>query len=171
MDFSQLPRRDALGFLGLVIPGLLVARKATANTTPSISNKTTQTPDTFEAPAPTGLVGLAAGSYRVIEASPITHGTFSLRLANAEGDTFAIEVCALDEQAGAQRGPARTGHLELFVKNEGHGNERTHEGRGLAVMAFARELNHHEHLIPVAKLLPLRERQHRYQAQLYSTAP
>ncbi|MCU0654318.1 MAG: hypothetical protein MUF64_03210 [Polyangiaceae bacterium] len=123
--------------------------------------------DPFEAAAPSALLGLAAGAYRVTEVTPIHRGTFSLRLAGPGDDSFLVEICALDDSSKAQRGPARTSHLELFVKNQGHGGARTHEGRGLAVMALARSLEQHEHLVPVARLLPLRERQRRYQAQLY----
>lgn len=174
MNFDPLPRRDVLGVLGLVVPGLLVARGAAASphptpVIPATPEKPSPPGDAFQAPAPSALVGLAAGAYRVTQASEIHQGAFSLQLTNPQGDTFSVEVCALDEQTGAQRGPARTTHLELFVKNEGHGNERTHEGRGLAVMALARELQHHEHAVPVGRLLPLRERQQRYKAHLYST--
>jgi hypothetical protein len=164
MDFSHLPRRVVLGGLGLVVPGLLVT--STAQATPPAPSPAG---DPFEAAAPSALLGLAAGTYRVTEVTPIHCGTFSLRLAGPGNDSFLVEICALDDSSKAQRGPARTSHLELFVKNQGHGGARTHEGRGLAVMALARSLEQHEHLVPVARLLPLRERQRRYQAQLYLT--
>ncbi|MCS6899989.1 MAG: hypothetical protein RMJ98_13610 [Myxococcales bacterium] len=178
MNFDQLPRRDLLGVLGWMVPALLVPRGAAAS--PQATPTTPATPppapvslppqDAFQAPAPSMLVGLAAGVYRVTEVSEIYQGAFSLQLTGPGGDTFFVEVCALDEQPGAQRGPARTHHLELFVRNEGHGNAHTHEGRGLAAMALARELQHYEHVVPVGRLLPLRERQRRYREHLYAAS-
>lgn len=178
MDFRNIDRRGALGLLGAVLPGVFLSRRAEATPAPVTgavvpeANKSTQTnpSDPFTAAAPSGLVGLAANAYRVVEAGPIERGAFQLRLADEQGDSFLVDVCAFDGAAGAARGPARTSYLELFLINSGHGGSRTHEGRGLAVMALATTLQHHEHVVPVARLLSLRERQQLFRHQLYAVS-
>lgn len=165
MDFSPFSRRNALGLLGLVIPGVLATRTVLAE--PTKPSTPAVPPSTSTHAAPSALLGLQAGSYRVTGVSEIQNGAFSLSLTNAEGDTFDVEVCARDVMPGAQHGPAQTEHLEMFVKNSGHGEQRTHEGRGLAVMAFAKVLNEHEHLVRIDHLLSLRERQNRFRSELY----
>lgn len=176
MDFKSLDRRKALGLTGAALAGVLVSNKAQA--TPSHTQASTpaspavsptdacRTTDEFSAPAPTFLVGLSAGRHKVTEVSPINHGGFSLRLDDGQGDSFSVDACAADDRHGALRGPGRTQYLELFLANKGDGGAPTHEAHGLAVMALAENLRHHEHAVPVAKMLPLSERIARYSEQL-----
>lgn len=170
MNFKTINRRGALGWLGVAVPGLLVASNASANkgSVAAIAPVSPAASDPLAAPAPVALVGLAAGSYRVAEAGPIERGAFQLRLADDQGDSFLVDICAFDGADDAPRGPARTSYLELFVVNAGHGGSRTHEGRGLAVMALAASLQHHEHVVPVGRLLVLRDRQRLFSHQLYA---
>lgn len=166
MDFSPFSRRHTLGLLGLTIPGVLITQTVLAKPEKP-HTPTPSSPPPSPTAAPTALLGLQANSYRVSYVSEILNGAFTLRLTNAENDMFEVEICALDTTPGAQHGPARTTHLELFVKNSGHGEARTHEGRGLAVMAFAKVLDEHEHLLRIDQMLSLQERQRRFRSALY----
>jgi hypothetical protein len=119
-------------------------------------------------PPPWELVSpLVAGSaighgWRLVDLSPVRHGSSVVTLENARGRTRRVHLCRND---GAPQGIIYTRRLDLVVMNEGSGELPTEEGLAQAVAALAHVVAANETQVPaglLAELLPHGERVQRF---------
>ncbi len=79
-------------------------------------------------------------------------------MSDALGQRFQIDICARDDEPGADRGPGRTERFDLIVANRGDGSTSTHEDHGLAAMALAEVVRANEQVVDASVFRTLRQR-------------
>jgi hypothetical protein len=89
---------------------------------------------------------------------PVHAGAVTVRLGDADGEPFCVDICAHDAGHGALVGPARTARYDLFLANEGNGAQATKEDHGRAAMALAEIIRTNEHGVELQGMLTLRDR-------------
>jgi hypothetical protein len=110
--------------------------------------------------------GARFGECRVAELYPVHLGAIAVVLEH-QGSSFQVDVLKRDDAGPTPVGA--TPSLALFIANRGHGERRTDEARGLAVMALADALAEREtHAKAPAGLLSLRERDAKHPGGAFS---
>jgi hypothetical protein len=121
-------------------------------------------------PPPWDLVApLAAGSvvahgWRLVDVTPVRHGSAVVTLANERGRSHRVHLCRND---GNPQGLVYTRRVDLVVMNQGYGELPTEEHFGQAVAALAHAIAANETTVPgqvFADLVPHAERVQRYAA-------
>jgi hypothetical protein len=102
--------------------------------------------------------GSKLGSWTVDAISAVHAGAITVRLRDASGGLFCVDICARDAAVGAKAGPARTARYDLFLANEGDGDRPTNEDHGRAAMALAEIIRTNEHGVQLQGMLTLRDR-------------
>lgn len=151
-------RREVVGWLGvaaLVPPSVAAARPAAAALPEQRGSERPVSAADLLAPL---TVGAQLGEWTVVGMGVLHAGAVGVDLATARGDVFHIDICARDGGLGAPTPPAATDRCELFVANEGKGQDPTRESHGLAAMALAEIVRTQEHRVDLRGLRTLRER-------------
>jgi hypothetical protein len=102
--------------------------------------------------------GSKLGAWSVDAVSAVHAGAVTVRMRDAAGGTFVVDVCARDDASGTMVGPARTARYDLFVANEGDGDRPTNEDHGRAAMALAEIIRTNEQSVQLHGMLTLRDR-------------
>ena len=121
-------------------------------------------PPPWELVHPLGAGSAVAHGWRLVDLSPVRHGSCVATLENARGRSHRIHLCRND---GDPQGLIFTRRLDLVVMNEGQGDLPTEEGLAQAVAALAHVVAANERKLPdgvLAELLPHTERVRRYAA-------
>ena len=122
------------------------------------------------APAPWGLLApfsagaIVAHGWRLVDVTPVQHGSAIVTLQNARGRAHRIHLCRND---GTPQGLVHTRRVDLVVMNEGHGGLPTEENLGQAVAELAHRIAANETWAPghiFTALLPHAERVNRFAA-------
>ena len=151
-------RREVVGWLGVaaLVPPLVTAARPAAAALPVQPNiKPPLNAADLLAPL---TVGARLGEWTVVGMGVLHAGAVGVDLATEQGDVFHIDICGRDGSIGAPTAPAATDRCELFVANEGKGQDPTRESHGLAAMALAEIVRTHEHQVDLRGLRTLRER-------------
>jgi hypothetical protein len=110
------------------------------------------------------VAGSAVGhGWRLVDLSPVRHGSSVVTLENARGRARRVHLCRND---GTPQGIIYTRRLDLVLMNEGNGDLPTEEGLAQAVAALAHVVAANETTGPdqLAELLPHAERVQRFAA-------
>ena len=102
--------------------------------------------------------GSTLGAWTVEAISVVHAGAVTVRLHDASGSVFCVDICARDARLGAMTGPARTVHFDLFLANEGDGDRPTNEDHGRAALALAEIIRTNEQSVVLPGMLTLRDR-------------
>jgi len=102
--------------------------------------------------------GSMLGAWRVTGLSAVRHGALTVRLSDAAGATFYLDVCARDGGLGAHEPPACSERYDIYLSNHGKGADPTVEDHGLAAMALSEILRANENRVGVEGFLTLRQR-------------
>ena len=106
--------------------------------------------------------GSMLGAWHVTGLSEVRHGALTVRLSDAAGATFYLDVCARDVGLGAHAPPARSECYDIYLSNHGKGADPTVEDHGLAAMALSEILRANENRVRLDGFLTLRERLARF---------
>jgi hypothetical protein len=154
----KVSRRQCVGWLGATVA---LAPVAVA----SVQNGETQSEvsdccDSLTAAALLSplVVGSSIGRWQITALGALHAGAVSVQLSGLDGQLFHIDICARDDAPGAPEPPAHTDHCDLFIANEGKGNDPTVEDQGLAAMALAEVIRTHENTTDLHGLMTLRAR-------------
>lgn len=125
-----------------------------------------------ETEAPILAPGMAFGRWRVVAVNPVRHGALRIDAANAAraDDVFALEIMASDPSGESPTPPAEAGDLAIYVRNGGDGSLATIEDHGLAAMALAQHLDHHQAAGRITGLLSHRARSREHHEVLHTFA-
>ena len=119
-------------------------------------------PPPWELLRPLGAGAALAHGWRLVDLSPLRHGSAVVMLENARGRTRRIHLCRND---GSPQGIVYTRRVDLVVMNEGNGDLPTEEGLAQAVAALAHVIAANEGQVPgslFAELVPHTERVQRF---------
>ena len=114
--------------------------------------------------APFGAGAVVAHGWRLVDLTPVRHGSAIVTLENARGRAHRVHLCRND---GSPQGLVHTRRVDLVVMNEGHGELPTEEHLGQAVAALAHAIAKNEATGAddvFAALVPHAERVQRYAA-------
>jgi hypothetical protein len=131
---NSISRRSTLGLLGAgALAGALLARvENTAEAAGTVVGAQ-------ELLSPL-KVGSAFARWTVAAIHPLADGAIIMTVRAQDGHEFNLEVLARDASPFAQRPPAETGELAIYVCNGGDGWLPTQEEQGLAAMTLAQML-------------------------------
>ena len=121
-------------------------------------------PPPWELVRPLVAGAAVAHGWRLVDLSPLQHGSYVVTLENASGRSHRVHLCRND---GTPQGLVYTGRVDLVVMNEGHGDLPTEEALAQAVAELAHVVAANEGTAPdgvFADLLPHAERLRRYAA-------
>jgi hypothetical protein len=104
---------------------------------------------------------VVANDWRLVDLTPVQHGTAVVTLQNPRGRAHRIHLCRND---GTPQGIIYTPRVDLVVMNEGYGERPTEEHFGQAVAALAHAIAANETTVTdvVASLMPHAERVERF---------
>jgi hypothetical protein len=102
--------------------------------------------------------GAKLGAWLIHRIGALNAGAVAVELLGRNGERFHLDICACDREVGAAEPPARTARCDIFVANEGAGNDWTVEDHGLAAMALAELVRTNEHRVDLRGLETLRTR-------------
>lgn len=162
---NSISRRSTLGLLGAgALAGALLARvENTAEAAEMVMGA-----DELLSPL---KVGSAFARWTVAAIHPLADGAIVMTVRAQDGHEFNLEVLARDTSAFAQRPPAETGELAIYVCNGGDGWLPTKEEQGLAAMTLAQVLESNGKGARVAGLLTHSERVSEHHKALLEHGP
>jgi hypothetical protein len=114
--------------------------------------------------APFAAGSVVAHEWRLVELTPVQHGSAVATLATARGRTYRVHLCRND---GSPAGVIYTPRVDLVVMNQGYGELPTEEHFGQAVAALAHAVAANEATVAagvLANFLPHTERVQRFAA-------
>src|SRR5437762_6955858 len=120
-------------------------------------------PPPWELLSPLGAGSVVGHGWRLVDLSPVQHGSCVVTLQNARGRSHRVHLCRND---GNPQGIIYTRRVDLVVMNEGYGDLSTEERLAQAVAALAHVIAANEATVPdrLAELLPHAERLRRFAA-------
>lgn len=101
-------------------------------------------------------VGSKIGRCTLDKIGEIKNGALGLLLTDSVGQSFAVEICARDEDS--PRSPAETEKFQLYVVNEGNGSIPTVEEHGIVAMGIATIIRQNEDVVDPSAFLTLHQR-------------
>ena len=114
--------------------------------------------------APFGAGSVVAHDWRLVDLTPVQHGSAAVTLQNERGHAHRIHLCRND---GRPQGLVYTRRVDLVVMNQGYGDLPTEEHFGQAVAALAHAVAANEATVAdgvFAEFLPHTERVQRFAA-------
>lgn len=114
--------------------------------------------------APFSTGAIVAHDWRLVDLTPVQHGSAVVTLQNERGRAHRIHLCRND---GRPQGLVYTRQVDLVVMNQGYGELPTEEHFGQAVAALAHAVAANEATVAggvVTALLPHTERVQRFAA-------
>jgi len=121
-------------------------------------------PPPWELLSPLGAGSVVGHGWRLVDLSPVQHGSCVVTLQNARGRSHRVHLCRND---GNPQGIIYTRRVDLVVMNEGYRDLPTEERLAQAVAALAHVIAANEATVPdrcLAELLPHAERLRRFAA-------
>jgi len=121
-------------------------------------------PAPWELVAPFSAGARVAHGWRLVDVTPVQHGSAIVTLQNARGRAHRIHLCRND---GTPQGLVHTRRVDLVVMNEGYGELPTEEHFAQAVAALAHAIAKNEATVAdgvFAALVPHAARVQRYAA-------
>jgi len=119
-------------------------------------------PAPWELVAPFSAGARVAHGWRLVDVTPVQHGSAIVTLQNARGRAHRIHLCRND---GTPQGLVHTRRVDLVVMNEGYGELPTEEHFAQAVAALAHAIARNEATVAdgiFAALVPHAARVQRY---------
>ena len=131
---------------------------------PPPADSVASSPPPWELLSPLGAGSVVGHGWRLVDLSPVQHGSCVVTLRNRRGRSHRVHLCRND---GNPQGIIYTRRVDLVVMNEGYRDLPTEERLAQAVAALAHVIAANEATVPdrcLAELLPHAERLRRFAA-------
>ena len=131
---------------------------------PPAASVVSSSPPPWELLSPLGAGSVVGHGWRLVDLSPVQHGSCVVTLRNRRGRSHRVHLCRND---GNPQGIIYTRRVDLVVMNEGYRDLPTEERLAQAVAALAHVIAANEATVPdrcLAELLPHAERLRRFAA-------